>query len=149
MKKLTSILSLAALLVITCEAVAQTSLNSALSNAVTTCTLTSTNVTGARPIDVWQGRGMSFSPRFVGTQSTNTGTIAFLFATSQDGTNYTTTAPIVIYSTANATTAVRDFTNVPPTVLDNVRKIKLLTITNALANMASIHVTNVFIGVKN
>ena len=124
-----------------------TTVTDSISNIIT-CTLTSTNVVNAKEITLRQGKGVAIAPYFVGTQSTNTGVIAFFFAVSVDGSNYSTTT-IRAASTANATTAVRDYILIPPSTLDNARKIKLLTITNALANMASLTVSNLHISIAN
>jgi hypothetical protein len=105
--------------------------------------LTSTNVANGSAIDVWQNRGMSFAVDMKGGQSTNTGLTAFFYALSQDGTTYSSTTPLIIYATANGTTRVVNTTNVPASFLDNVKKIKLITITNALANQPDLVITNV------
>lgn len=124
-----------------------TDVTGALSNTVA-CITVSSNVVNAVEIDVWQGKGMSFSVNSCGTQSTNTGLMAYFFKVTQDGSNYTTTTPLIIYETGTGTTSVRGWTNVPATALDNVRKVKLYQITNALGNMATNYVTNVYVGRK-
>jgi hypothetical protein len=159
MKSLKSLLMVAAVAVIAAfaaESRAQT-VPTTLKHAITAssnvaCTVVSSNLPGSLLVtnNVPLNTGLSIAPLFNGSQSTNTGLLALFWDTSQDGTNFTTTQPLITWHTANGTTTVRDWTNIPPTVLNNVRKIKLSKITNSLANSGpgSITVTNVLVGTQ-
>jgi hypothetical protein len=114
----------------------------ALSNTVGIAHVT-TNVVNAKVITLYPGRGVALSPRVVGTQSTNTGLVAFFWQLQVDGTNWSTTTPIVTTTTANATTAVRDWSYIPASTLGNASAMRLLKITNALGNMDLLYVSNV------
>jgi hypothetical protein len=94
----------------------------------------------SQAVGVWPGRGMAVFPYFAGTNA-STANVIFAFTVSYDGTNWSTTTPILLTNAMNGTTAVRGFHHIPASSLDNVRAIRLQTIQNA--HTASVFVTNV------
>lgn len=106
----------------------------------------STNIVSSAiaEVPIRQGKGVSVTAAFAGTGA-NTGTVQLMWAVSTDGTNYTTTTPITTTHVANGTTGVLDWELIPPSTLDNVRKIKIVTITNT----PTILLTNVVVSYSN
>jgi hypothetical protein len=121
---------------------------SATSNVVQALKHNATNLVDCGPITVPHGQGVSVSLSGVGVQATQTTVIGCLWSVSQNGSNYSTAPAFVTYHTANGTTAVRDFTNLPPSVLNNARYVKLLTITNENSGVAAApyYVTSITVG---
>lgn len=119
-----------------------------LTNGVlTVAAVTATDVSAiTKPITVRQGKGIAFLPLVVGT-NTATANAVFKFNVTADGTNYTTTFPIQGTVALNGTTPARGYILIPNTSLDNVRAIRLDSITNA--HTASIIITNVVASYSN
>jgi len=131
-----SLLLIAALAAYALPAQAQvesSALQYGLSNATWIGEVATTNLINANVVNLTPGRGIALSCILVGTNATCTTNIMLQFATSVDGTNYATETksllPVII--TPNGTTAVYTYTNFPAAVLDNARKLKCVTITNA------------------
>lgn len=116
----------------------------AISNAVT-LNHQSSNLVNAAAVDINPEVGIAVSAYVAGTNAT-TSQVGLGFATSLDGTNYSTTVTHWHLLTLNGTTAVRSYTNFPVAGLDNARKFKLLTVTNG--HTASIFLTNVQFGLR-
>lgn len=103
-------------------------------------------------IQVYQGRGMAFTPCYVGTTACTTGQIGVAFAVSSAGTtNYTTTNNYLwVLFNPNAASTVYSTTNIPATILDNVEYIKLVQVTNNnVATNLLAYLTNVIITQRN
>jgi hypothetical protein len=100
----------------------------------------STATVASEAVGVWPGRGLAVFPYFAGTNA-STANVILAFNVSYDGTNWSTTTPILLTNVMNGTTAVRGYHHIPASSLDNVRAIRLQTIQNA--HNASLFVTNV------
>lgn len=118
------------------------------SNAVMVVTGVSSNLPNSliNVIDIGNsvGRGASFQAYFA-TTNASTATVGFGFATSIDGVNYNNANLLWHFPALNGTTGVRSSTNFAGSVLDNVRKIKLVAITNG--HTAALFYTNGLLGV--
>ena len=57
--------------------------------------------------------------------------MTFAFDASHDGTNFSTTRSFTWSVPLQGTAAVRSWTNIPVSVLDNMRKLRLAWVTNA------------------
>lgn len=100
----------------------------AVTNGATTFAGT-TNVT----IAVWQNTGLGFG---FSAYATNPGQLTFYLVPSIDGTNYADAlAPIVWGNTLNASGWITRATNIPNSVLDNYRTIKVLIASNSAASV--------------
>jgi hypothetical protein len=139
--------------------VTPTSLKYALTNANEPFALGGTDYTnltaahGVAPIDIWQGRGLSLQIRVVGNNTaTTTGLVAAAFAPSIDGTNYCnqTNQYFWVFAAPNGTTEAFGWTNISANFLNNIRKLKLVQITNnnCATNMRQ-WVTNVTVSQQN
>lgn len=117
-----------------------------LTNGTTTVAASSTSNITTRPFVLRQGRGVSILPLQVGTNA-STANVIYRFEGTADGTNYTTTGPLLVTNALNGTTAVRGLAVIPPSQLDNLRAIKLVSIQNA--HNAAINVTNVVLSQDN
>lgn len=111
----------------------------------------------SQPFQVWRGRGFSFNAGIVGTNA-NTGNLAFTFRFApvhylnyQSGnsavTNWSTANNLTIAVPATGTTEQFWWTNIQPTVVDNMTLGQLVSITNNSPNGINIDPTNTFIGV--
>lgn len=109
-------------------------------SAPTVIAASSTSNIVTSPITVRQGSGQAFFATINHTNA-STATATFHFDVSYDGSTFTTTQPLKFAVVGNGTTAVVGYTNFPPSVLDNVRQIKLSAIQNA--HTAALFVTNV------
>lgn len=78
----------------------------------------------------------------VATTNAGTGPVLFVFDLSADGTNYTTGQPITFAAPLNGTAGVIAFTNIGGPALDNVRFMRLTTISNL--HSATAFVTNLW-----
>lgn len=97
-------------------------------------------------VQLRQGRGISILPSFAGTNS-GAANLRLEFDVSADGTNFTTTSPFVLTFAMNGTTGVIPWTNIPPSLLDNVAYLRLTKMTNA--HTASLFITNVTYSIRN
>ena len=140
----TLLLALAVPLTAPAQSVGRPQVFLAISNAVT-LNHQSSNLVNAAAIDINPDTGIAVSAYVAGTNAT-TSQVGLGFATSLDGTNYSTTVTHWHLLTLNGTTAVRSYTNFPASGLDNARKFKLLTVTNG--HTASIFLTNVQFGLR-
>lgn len=103
-----------------------TSAPTVVTNGVTTFA-GSTNVT----IDVYQGKGVAFT---FSALATNAGQLTFYLSPSVDGTNFVDTTGCWIYgNTLNASGWITRGTNIPASVTDNYRKLKVLIASNSAA----------------
>lgn len=101
-------------------------------------------------IDVRQGKGMAVFAYFAGTNASATSALTLTFGTSYDGTNYSTTGGgLTLAPVANGTTAVRAYTNFPPDLLNNVQKVKLLSLANANDATNTLFITNIVVSFGN
>lgn len=98
--------------------------------------------TGIFPL--YKSRGFAVTTKTACTNAA-TGTNAITFDISWDGTNWTTTGPLLLAGTHNGTTAVINFTNFPPAVVDNVRYGRVRTISNG--HTASMFLSNIWISI--
>lgn len=102
-------------------------------------TVTITNVT----FPIYRGRGMAFWINTIGTNSTTTNTFVAKINLTYDGTNYSTTSPIVIQCTQPGVGQQLYYTNVLADQFDNAKFGQLTSIQNS-----SIGATN-FLSVSN
>ena len=91
-------------------------------------------------ITLYRDRGLSLFSTAVGTNA-STALVTIRMDVSYNGSNWTTTAPLQWSYPLNGTTPVTAWTNFPPSVLDNVKKARIASVSNA--HSASIHFTNV------
>ncbi len=99
----------------------------------TILTNVSTNV-----VWVYRGRGLLFSSSIATTNTTGLSNIIFGFDTTIDGTNWTTTRSLTATGTLNGVNGVLVQVLLPPTLLDNVRQIRVATQQNQYTNTAFI-----------
>src|SRR5262249_3552178 len=91
-------------------------------------------------ITLYRDRGLSLFSTAVATNGRPAlGTIRL--DVSYNGSNWTTTTPLQWSYSLNGTTPVTAWTNFPPSVLDNVKKARIASVSNA--HSASILFTNV------
>lgn len=102
------------------------------SAAITNLT-TATTVVGAPSIPVGRN-GISFQVRF-GAAGAGTNPLRFTFNTSVDGTNFTTLNPIEFFTAPAGTLGIIDWTNFPASALNNVKYIRLTSISNTTAQI--------------
>ncbi len=111
----------------------------------------------SQPFQIWPGRGFTFNAGIYGTNA-NTGNLNYTFrfgsvhyAGFQSGqplvTNWCAAQNLTIAVPASGTTEQFWWTNIPPTVVDNVTLGQLYSITNASGNGVYVDPTNTFIGV--
>lgn len=81
-------------------------------------------------VELRKNQGIAILPRFVGTGA-STANVTFTFNVSADGTNYTTTGPLTYTAALNGTTPVVGYKLFTATDLNNVRYLKLSSVTNA------------------
>lgn len=81
-----------------------------------------------------KGKGIVISPEFVGTNASDAALVTFSFQLSLDGTNYTTTAPVSVAASSAGLTAVRCFSNAPPSLIGGAQLIRCSSIVNASTN---------------
>ena len=105
--------------------------------APVTVTNSTTLTIASNAVPVWRGRGMALMPTFT-CAGADTGNVTFNWNLSYDGTNWTTTTPISLVLVANGTTRVTGYTNVPADKLDNVRFIRLATISGTATTVATV-----------
>lgn len=106
--------------------------NPTITNGVTTFAGT-TNVT----VDVYQGKGIGFT---FSALCTNAAQLNFYLSPSMDGTNFADVSGSWIWgSTMIANSWITRSTNIPASIADNYRKIKVLIVSNAAA---TVYLTN-------
>lgn len=93
---------------------------------------------------LYKGRGFAATVRTACTNAA-TGTNAITFDLSWDGTNWTTTGPLLLAGTHNGTTAVLNFTNFPPTVVDNIRYGRVAQVRNG--HTSPMFLSNIWISI--
>ena len=107
----------------------------AISGPVTLITTTS-NLAASQTFTNSIRRGhLGLGVVYNGGDATNTGVVGFRCRVVFGGTNQTTTTPFTLTSTANGTTAVRDWMVVPDYTLGPGDQIILSTVTNAAVNI--------------
>ena len=111
--------------------------NPSFLTAPVTVTNGTTLTIASNAVPVQRGRGMAILPLFV-MAGADAGTLTFKWNVSYNGTNWTTTTPLVMTSTCNGTTAVMDYTNFLADRLDNVRFIRLAAITGSTGAVATV-----------
>ena len=85
-------------------------------------------------ISLRQGQGMAAAMSYNGTNSAATGGFSVNWATSLDGTNWSTAAFLQLTNAANGTNACAIVTNFPSAVLNNELFISPYSIQNATAS---------------
>ncbi len=107
-------------------------------NNATTATVNSTAV------PVYKARGLAIMPEFAAVSS-SVSNVTFNFTVSADKVKWTT-APVLSYTLPlTGTTPVIGFTNLPPSLVDNVQWIRCSTIVNG--STANVVITNVLYSV--
>ena len=91
-------------------------------------------------ITLYRDRGLSLFSTAAATNA-STALVTIRMDVSYNGSNWTTTTPLQWSYPLNGTTPVTAWTNFPPSVLDNVKKARVSSVSNA--HSASIHFTNV------
>jgi len=106
-----------------------------LPSVISTNTITNLFAAGTIPtnnvISLRQGQGMAVSVVYNGTNAAATGGFSVNWATSLDGTNWSTAALLQSTNTANGTNYCNVVTNFPSTVLNNELFIAPYSIQNA------------------
>ena len=119
---------------------------------ITASSITNIPSTNQVAVQIPKNSGVSFLTRFAAAGA-GSSPLRFTFGVSQDGTNYSTLPvfpvatffPFEFATAPNGTAQVVDFTNWSPNVLNNVKWIKLLSISNTTAQV--IGVTNASFGI--
>jgi hypothetical protein len=91
-------------------------------------------------ITLYRDRGLSLFSTAVATNA-STALVTIRMDVSYNGSNWTTTTPLQWSYPLSGTSPVTAWTNFPPSVLDNVKKARVSSVSNA--HSASIHFTNV------
>lgn len=106
--------------------------NPTITNGVTTFAGT-TNVT----VDIYQGRGIGFT---FSALCTNAAQLTFYLSPSMDGTNFADVSGSWLWGhTMIANSWITRQTNIPASIADNYRKLKVLIVSNAAA---TVYLTN-------
>ncbi len=152
MKQLSKLMMAAALAILSLTLIVPTQAQvtptsyTSLTGLVTSVAGGATSNLTSTAIDVRQGKGMAVFAYFAGTNASATGALTLTFGTSYDGTNYSTTGGGLIFApVANGTTAVRAYTNFPPDLLNNVQKVKLLSVANGNDATNTLYLTNIVV----
>lgn len=113
----------------------------AFTNMPTTVLLNSNAVINSGIITLRANQGIAILPIFAFTNG-NAGTnVQFSFTGSPDLTNWTTSAVFSMTVAGNGSTGVVGYTNVPPTWLNNIRYLRVSSITNQ--HTSTLFLTNI------
>lgn len=112
----------------------------------------------SQPFQIWPHHGFTINAGMIGTNTANTGNVNFTFRFASvhysqfiNGTayvtNWTTANNLMVALPMNGTNEAFDFSNIQPTVIDNMSLGQLVSITNASTYGMNLDPTNLFIGV--
>lgn len=99
----------------------------------------------SQAVQIFRDRGLAIMPLQAAATASNVSSVTYTFDVSSDRTNWSTTGPIQFTLPLNGTTAVRGYTNINKTLLDNVYWIRLTSIADANTNQ--VWVSNVLYSV--
>lgn len=105
-----------------------------ITNGLVTVFPSATKTTvNSQPITLYRGRGFAFLPWMAPTSS-STANVLCGFDVTADGTNWSTTAPLVATFALNGTLGVRGYANFIPDLCDNVKQARLAWVSNGAAS---------------
>lgn len=106
-------------------------------SSVTVTNATTLTINGTA-IPLYRDRGLAVIPKLVGAGA-DTGNVTFNFDVSQDNAVWSNTSPLTYVVASNGTNTVRGFKLLSRDLLDNIKYVRLTSITNAATNNVTIN----------